>query len=48
MADDNEQVHVTKTDARAGSSNPMNRYVLAISLVLVIVVFAVILLYGVL
>ncbi len=40
MADPNEQVHVTKTEARAGTTPGVTRYVLGISLVLVIVIFA--------
>ena len=44
MAD--EQEHVTTTEARAGSTPHMARYVLSIGLVLVIVLFAVILFIG--
>lgn len=36
--------HVTTTEARAGSTPHMTRYVLGIGLVLVIVIFAVLLL----
>lgn len=36
--------HVTKTEARAGSTQHMTRYVLGIGLALVIVIFAVLLL----
>jgi hypothetical protein len=36
--------HVTTTEARAGSTPHMTRYVLGVGLVLVIVIFAVILL----
>ena len=42
MADPVE--HVTTTEARAGSSTHVTRYVLGVGLVLVIVIFAVILL----
>ena len=42
MVDD--ETHVTQTEARAGSTPHIVRYVLAISLALVIVAFAVILL----
>jgi hypothetical protein len=42
MADD-EQIHLTRTEARAGSSNHVTRYVLPISLALVIILFVVIL-----
>ena len=40
MADPNEQVHVTTNEARGGSTPGVARYVLAVSLVLVIVIFA--------
>ena len=36
--------HVTTTEARAGTRNPVNRVVLSVSLVLIVVIFAVILL----
>jgi hypothetical protein len=39
-----EQPHVTKTEARAGTTPHMTRYILPISLGLVVVLFAVILL----
>ena len=42
MADQHEE-HVTTTEARAGSTPHITRYVLGIGLVLVIVLFAVIL-----
>jgi len=42
MADPTE--HVTTTEARAGSTPHMTRYVLGVGLALVIVIFAVILL----
>ena len=42
MADDPIE-HVTTTEARAGATPHMTRYVLSIGLVLVIVLFAVIL-----
>jgi hypothetical protein len=41
MAD--EQEHVTTTEARAGATPHMARYVLVVGLALVIVIFAVIL-----
>ncbi len=44
MADDQERIHVTKTEARAGSTPGVTRYILAVSLVAVIVVFGYILL----
>jgi hypothetical protein len=40
---DNDPVHLTRTDARSGSSNHVTRYVLPISLALVIILFAVVL-----
>ena len=39
MADPNEPIHVTTEEARAGATPHMTRYILAISLVLVIVIF---------
>jgi flagellar biogenesis protein FliO len=38
-----QQEHVTTTEARAGATPHMTRYVLSIGLVLVIVLFAIIL-----
>ena len=35
--------HLTTTEARAGTRNPVNRVVLTVSLVLIVVIFAVIL-----
>ena len=35
--------HLTTTEARGGNRNPVNRIVLGVSLVLIIVIFAVIL-----
>jgi hypothetical protein len=40
---DNEQINLTRTEARAGSSNHVTRYVLPISLALVIILFLVVL-----
>ncbi|WP_230483225.1 hypothetical protein [Sphingomonas sp. Leaf21] len=40
MADPNEPIHVSKEEARAGATPHVTRYVLPISLVLVIVIFA--------
>jgi hypothetical protein len=39
MADDEKQIHIDTEDARAGSTPHMTRYILGISLILVIVVF---------
>ncbi len=39
MADPNEPIHIDTEDARAGATPHMTRYILAISLVLVIVIF---------
>ena len=44
MADPNEPIHIETTDARGGSTPGVTRYVLAISLILVIVIFAALLL----
>jgi hypothetical protein len=44
MVDDPNRTHVSATEARAGSTPGVTRYVLAISLVAVIVVMAYILL----
>ena len=38
----NEETHLTRTEARAGSSNHVTRYVLPISLLLVILAFVLI------
>ncbi|MEN2785684.1 hypothetical protein ACFOKI_11265 [Sphingomonas qilianensis] len=40
MTDPNDKIHVSTEEARAGSTPHMTRYILAISLVLVIVIFA--------
>ena len=40
---DQQPEHVTTTEARAGSTPHMTRYVLGVGLVLVIVIFAIIL-----
>ena len=44
MADPNEPIHIDTEDARAGATPHMARYFLAISLVLVIVIFGFIIL----
>lgn len=44
MADENEKVRVSGEEARGGETPGVTRYVLGISLVLVIVVFAILLL----
>ncbi len=41
MAD--EEVHLTRKEARAGASTHVTRYVLSISLILIVVLFAVLL-----
>ena len=43
MAEENEQIHVNADEARAGATPGITRYILAISMVLIIVVFAVLL-----
>ena len=40
MADSNEQTHLTGEQARAGATPHMTRYILGVSLVLVILLFA--------
>ena len=40
MTDPNEKIRVSGEEARAGATPGMTRYILAISLVLVIVIFA--------
>jgi len=40
MADPNDTVHVNTTEARAGATPGVARYVLAISMILVIAIFA--------
>ena len=42
MADPNEQIHVNTTEARAGATPGMTRYILGASLLLVIVAFFVV------
>jgi hypothetical protein len=44
MADPNEPMHLTGEDARSGATPHMTRYILGISLVLVIAIFAFLLL----
>ncbi len=44
MAENDDSVHLSTEEARAGTTPHMTRYVLGISLVLVIVAFAIILL----
>jgi hypothetical protein len=39
MTDPNEKIHVSAQDARAGATPHMTRYILAISLILVILAF---------
>jgi len=44
MADDNQQVHLDGQDARAGATPHMTRYILAASIVLIVIIFAAIVL----
>jgi hypothetical protein len=44
MADPDDQIHVESERARAGATPHMTRYILGISLVLLIVIYAVIIL----
>lgn len=46
MANDNEQVHLSTDEARGGATPGMTRYILGASLVLIVVIFAAILLWG--
>jgi len=39
MADPNERIHISTEKARAGSTPHMTRYILVISLVLIIAIF---------
>ncbi len=41
MSDANDEVEIDTEDARAGSTPKITRYVLGISLILIIVVFAI-------
>ncbi len=41
MADPNDRTHLSTDEARAGSTPHMTRYILPISLALVIIIFAV-------
>ncbi|OWK33495.1 hypothetical protein [Sphingomonas dokdonensis] len=43
MANENEHIEVTTDEARAGSTPHMTRYILPMSLILVVVIFAFIL-----
>ena len=47
MADENEPIHVNTDRARGASTPGVTRYVLGISLILIIVLFAFIVLHGV-
>ncbi|HVI99574.1 MAG TPA: hypothetical protein VM657_10975 [Sphingomonas sp.] len=40
MADENKEIHVDGEEARAGATPHMTRYILGISLVLLIVIYA--------
>lgn len=44
MHKDGEEVHVTTTEARSAATPHVTRYVLAISLLLIVIIFAVLLL----
>lgn len=43
---DEEPIHETTTEARAGDANPTNRYILYSSIALVVVAFIVVLAFG--
>ncbi len=44
--DDDQPIHETTTEARAGDANPTNRYILYISLALIIVLLGAVLAGG--
>ncbi len=44
MTDENEPIHLSTEQARAGSTPHMTRYILAFSLILVVAIFAVLVL----
>ncbi len=44
--EDEQPIHETTTEARAGDGNPANRYVLYASMALIIVIFVVIVAIG--
>jgi hypothetical protein len=44
MVDDEKPIHVETEDARAGTTPHMTRYILGISLVLLIVIYAILVL----
>jgi hypothetical protein len=46
METNNDEIHLDQNEARAGSTPGVARYVLAISLVLVVIAFAVIVMTG--
>ena len=46
MVDPNEQIHLNTTEARGGATPGMTRYILAASLVLIIVAFLAVYLIG--
>ena len=46
MANDNEQVELTTDEARGGATPGMTRYILGASMVLIVVIFLAILLWG--
>lgn len=41
MADQNDPQHISTNDARSGSTPHMTRYILAISLIAIIVIFGI-------
>lgn len=45
MADQNERVHLETDEARAGSTPRMTRFILPMSLILVVVIFGLLLLW---
>ncbi|WP_174297995.1 hypothetical protein [Sphingomonas bacterium] len=47
MADENEPIHVNTERARGGSTPGVTRYVLGVSMILVIAIFTFIIIHGV-
>jgi hypothetical protein len=46
MAEQDKPIHISTEDARAGATPHMTRYILAVSLVLIVAIYAVYLLIG--
>jgi hypothetical protein len=46
MVDPNEPMHIDAERARAGATPHMTRYILSVSLILIIIIYAIYLLYS--